>query len=100
MNGQNTVERIRKVYKDKVMAFNKFSNGKINKELVEQEKRDEDYLKNVVNPSVSEEDLRAKRQNKFDNLFIKKHNSELLKGLAEHQNRVRCSGRGMEIDNM
>ncbi len=99
MNSITPLERIRKVYKDKVDGFEKFSIGAINKQLCEEEEKDNELLEqNDV--EVSAEELKAKRDIKFNSAFMQSYSSSVAKNLIDHQYRVRLSTKSMEVDNM
>ena len=100
MNSSITpLDRIRKVYKDKVDAFDKSSFGTINKQLHEEEEKDNKYLEQEE-VEVTAEELKAKRDTKFNSAFMQTYSNSVAKTLTDHQYRVRVSGKSMEIDNM
>ncbi len=100
MNSSVTpLERIRKVYKDKVDAFDKSAYGAINKQLHEEEEKDNQQLQQGE-VEVTAEELKAKRDTKFNSAFMQSYSNTVAKSLTDHQYRVRASGKSMEVDNM
>jgi hypothetical protein len=99
MNSITPLERIRKVYKDKVDAFDKSAFGTINKQLHEEEEKDNQLLEQE-DIEVTAEELKAKRDTKFNSAFMQSYANSVSKSLTDHQYRVRASGKSMEIDNM
>ena len=99
MNSITPLERIRKVYKDKVDAFDKSAYGAINKQLHEEEEKDNKLLEQE-DIEVTAEELKAKRDAKFNSAFMHSYANSVSKSLTDHQYRVRVSGKSMEIDNM
>ena len=99
MNSITPLERIRKVYKDKVDAFDKSAYGVINKQLHEEEEKDNQQLQQGE-VEVTAEELKAKRDIKFNSAFMQSYGNNVAKNLTEHQYRVRASGKSMEVDNM
>ena len=99
MNTVTPLERIRKVYKDKVDAHEKSSFGIINKQMNEEEEKDNQLLQQN-NVEVSAEELKAKRDIKFNSAFMQSYSNSIVKNLTDHQYRVRLSNKSMEVDNM
>lgn len=99
MNSITPLERIRKVYKDKVDAHEKSAYGVINRQLYEEEEKDNQLLEQAE-LEVSAEELKAKRDIKFNSAFMQSYSSSVAKNLTDHQYRVRLSNKSMEVDNM
>ena len=93
------LERVRKVYKDKINSFEKTSYSHFNKMKVEEEKKDNQSVENGTS-SVSADELRAKRDAKYTTAFMGSFVGNYSKILNEHQYRVRLSKTSMEVDNM
>jgi hypothetical protein len=115
MTSVTPLERIRKVYKDKVDAHEKFSIGNISKEMEQMEQIEQmeqmeqmgqqmDEIEekyNLEEIEVSAEELKAKRDIKFNSAFMESYSTQFsLKNLNEHQYRIRLSNKSMEVDNM
>jgi hypothetical protein len=98
MNNISPLERVRKVYKDKVDNFEKYSIGSSIREEQEQEEKIVEKLEEI---EVSSSDLKNKRdKNSEPSKYVRKYSGEVSKILNDHQYRVQLSKRSMEIDNM
>jgi hypothetical protein len=94
------LERIRKVYKDKSNNLSKFSYGSIHKRQMEDEKKDNELLSNPE-CEVTAEELKAKRDQKYQNAYLGTFTGPNLEKLRDHQYRVRKgSNKNFEIDSM
>jgi hypothetical protein len=103
------LERIRKVYKDKVDSYEKFSLGALRKKEKDQNKElnrenvenDENELEQLVEDvEITAEQLKSKRDKNYQNPGISARNNDLVKINSEFQYRIRGSGKSVEVDNM
>ncbi len=96
MNNITPLERVRKVYKDKVDNFEKYSVGTSIRDEQEQE-----IVENLDEIQVSSSDLKNKRnKNGEPSKYVRKYGGEVGKVLNDFQYRVQLSKKSMEIDNM
>ena len=96
MNNITPLERVRKVYKDKVDNFEKYSVGTSIRDEQEQE-----IAENLDEIQVSSSDLKNKRnKNGEPSKYVRKYGGEVGKVLNDFQYRVQLSKKSMEIDNM
>ncbi len=94
------LERIRKVYKDRSNNLSKFAYGTALKQQKEDEKKDNELL---ANPEceVTAEELKAKRDQKYQSKYLSIFSSANSNKIREHQYRVRKgSNKNFEIDSM
>ncbi len=92
------LERIRKVYKDKVTASEKFTYSSIHRQQYVDEQKDIEML-NEDDIEITAEDLKAKRDLKYQNAYLHALSGQVANKLGDFQYRVRGSSKSLEVDN-